>query len=86
MAESKSDGVSLPPTLLDTIERGAAGHKAPVVGITGTGESGKNSLLDELIQRQLRDFPQRCIGLRNRRHLESEPLRHDLRIRRRLLA
>jgi isobutyryl-CoA mutase len=33
-----------------------AGRKVPVVGITGTGGSGKSSITDELIQRLLLDF------------------------------
>ncbi|MBC2734099.1 MAG: methylmalonyl-CoA mutase family protein [Desulfobacteraceae bacterium] len=32
-------------------------HAIPVVGITGTGGSGKSSLTDELIQRMLHDLP-----------------------------
>ncbi len=35
----------------------AAQHKAPVVGITGTGGAGKSSLTDELLGRFLRRFP-----------------------------
>ena len=35
----------------------AADHTTPVVGITGTGGSGKSSLTDELIQRLLLDQP-----------------------------
>ena len=40
---------------------GAAG--APVLGITGTGGSGKSSLVDELVCRFLIDFPEKTIGL-----------------------
>ncbi len=34
-----------------------AGLKVPVIGLTGTGGAGKSSLMDELINRFLRDFP-----------------------------
>ncbi|HSR61675.1 MAG TPA: methylmalonyl-CoA mutase family protein, partial [Robiginitalea sp.] len=37
--------------------------KVPVLGITGTGGAGKSSLVDELVRRFLRDFPDRSIGL-----------------------
>ncbi len=40
---------------------GAGG--APVLGITGTGGSGKSSLVDELVRRFLTDFPNKTIGL-----------------------
>lgn len=33
------------------LEKAAAGHHVPVVGITGTGGSGKSSLTDELVRR-----------------------------------
>jgi methylmalonyl-CoA mutase len=37
--------------------------KAPVLGITGTGGSGKSSLVDELVRRFLADFPEKRIGV-----------------------
>jgi methylmalonyl-CoA mutase len=38
-------------------------RKIPVVGITGTGGAGKSSLTDELIQRFLRDRPERHVAI-----------------------
>lgn len=35
----------------------------PVLGITGTGGSGKSSLVDEIVRRFLVDFPEKTIGL-----------------------
>src|SRR5689334_5410893 len=35
-----------------------ARHRAPVIGITGTGGAGKSSLTDELLARLVRHFPQ----------------------------
>ncbi|GAB3667437.1 methylmalonyl-CoA mutase family protein [Nocardioides korecus] len=37
--------------LLQGVRRAAAGHTVPVLGITGTGGSGKSSLTDELVRR-----------------------------------
>ena len=41
----------LDPDLLDRIRAAAAARTAPVLGITGTGGSGKSSLTDELVRR-----------------------------------
>ena len=37
--------------------------KVPVLGITGTGGSGKSSMVDELVRRFLADFPKKRIAL-----------------------
>ncbi len=37
--------------------------KTPVIGLTGTGGSGKSSLTDELVRRFLTDFPDKQIGI-----------------------
>jgi len=37
--------------------------KAPVLGITGTGGSGKSSLVDEIVRRFLDDFPKKTIAI-----------------------
>jgi isobutyryl-CoA mutase len=41
----------LPAKLRDELLAAAARHKAPVLGITGTGGAGKSSLTDELVRR-----------------------------------
>ncbi len=41
----------------------AAEGTIPVLGITGTGGSGKSSLVDELVRRYLADFPQKTIAI-----------------------
>ncbi len=41
----------------------AAGSLAPVVGFTGTGGSGKSSILDEMVLRFRRDYPEKSIAV-----------------------
>jgi methylmalonyl-CoA mutase len=43
------------PTLAEQVRAAAEHHRAPVLGITGTGGSGKSSLTDELVRRLRRD-------------------------------
>ena len=38
-------------------------QRAPVIGLTGTGGAGKSSLTDELLQRFLRQFPERNVAV-----------------------
>ncbi|MEO6594001.1 MAG: methylmalonyl-CoA mutase family protein [Planctomycetota bacterium] len=43
--------------------QGKANHLVPVLGITGTGGSGKSSLIDELLRRFMLDFPRHRIAV-----------------------
>ncbi len=46
------------------LSRGAAStHRPPVIGVTGTGGSGKSSLTDELVRRFLHDFKDLAIAI-----------------------
>jgi len=49
--------------LIREIEHEAAASPVTVLGITGTGGSGKSSLVDEFILRFLADFPEKKLGL-----------------------
>lgn len=48
---------------LPTGERVGGRGFSPVLGITGTGGSGKSSLVDELVRRYLLDFPDQTIAI-----------------------
>ncbi|MEI8203691.1 MAG: methylmalonyl-CoA mutase family protein [Bacteroidota bacterium] len=49
--------------IIAQINEKAAQKNIPVLGITGTGGSGKSSLEDELVRRFLLDFPDKKIGI-----------------------
>ncbi len=49
--------------ILDRISRSAAGTHVPVLGVTGTGGSGKSSLVDEIVARMINDFDDRRVAI-----------------------
>jgi methylmalonyl-CoA mutase len=59
--ESQDDISALRETLRKAVARSA--HRAPVIGITGTGGAGKSSLTDELLMRFIRQFPDRNVAV-----------------------
>ncbi len=55
----------LPETqaMLKNVAQQAKDSKTPILGITGTGGSGKSSLVDEIVRRYLLDFKDKTIGI-----------------------
>ena len=49
--------------LLDEWQKEAGKKRSPVLGITGTGGSGKSSLVDELVRRYLNDTPDKTVAI-----------------------
>lgn len=52
-----------PETIREFLERYPVARKAIVIGVTGTGGSGKSSLTDEFVQRFLRYFPDKKLAI-----------------------
>ncbi len=50
-------------SMLQKVNEQASKSKSPILGITGTGGSGKSSLVDEMVRRFLLDFPEKTIGI-----------------------
>ncbi|KUO95777.1 fused isobutyryl-CoA mutase/GTPase IcmF [Ferroacidibacillus organovorans] len=63
--EDRESGAEFKPLLLKSIKECVQSGKAhiPVVGLTGTGGSGKSSLTDELTRRFLTHFPSKRIAI-----------------------
>ncbi|MCA8972155.1 MAG: cobalamin-dependent protein, partial [Planctomycetes bacterium] len=59
-AENSPDDFAV---LLPQLRARAEASTAPVLGITGTGGSGKSSFVDEVVRRFLLDFPDRSVAV-----------------------
>ncbi|HOW24263.1 MAG TPA: methylmalonyl-CoA mutase family protein [Bacteroidales bacterium] len=49
--------------IIGALQEAKKGKQSPVLGITGTGGSGKSSLIDEIVRRFLIDFPEKRIAI-----------------------
>ena len=49
--------------IFEAVKQKAETSKVPVLGITGTGGSGKSSMVDEIVRRFLIDFKEKNIGI-----------------------
>lgn len=66
IAHAISAAENYPETIksfMDKIKKEIKSRKSPVLGITGTGGSGKSSLVDEIVRRFLADFPDKTIAI-----------------------
>jgi len=55
---------NFPEEVQETLEAiGKIEKRSPVLGITGTGGSGKSSLVDEIVRRYLMEFPNKTIAI-----------------------
>ncbi len=53
-----------PAAVRERLDRALPGaRRSPMLGITGTGGAGKSSLIDELVRRFLRDFPEKHLAI-----------------------
>jgi len=49
--------------IMTDLHRKKSCNNSPVLGITGTGGSGKSSMIDEIVRRYLVDFPEKTIAI-----------------------
>ena len=66
IARMISAAENFPESVKEFIEKLKSEHKdnrSPVLGITGTGGSGKSSLVDEIVRRFLVEFPDKTIAI-----------------------